>query len=104
MTKFYVKWQLNPLSTPSDPEERAKLWVSMLEMVKADMLAGRIKDWGNCADGSGGYAIREEASEAEFFTSILKWMPYVTFDAKPVITVDQTIESIKRAAAVVKRK
>jgi hypothetical protein len=47
MTKYYVKWQLNPMLPVEDPEERGKLWVKMLQMVKADMEAGRIKDWGN---------------------------------------------------------
>jgi len=104
MPKFYVKWQLNPLMIPPTPEERAKLWLSLLEMIKADMKAGKVKDWGNCCDGSGGYAIREEANEADLFAAMLRWVPYVSFDAKPVITVDQTVESIKKAAAAAKAK
>lgn len=99
MPKFYVKWQINPLMTPKTPEERGKLWLSMLEMSKADMQAGKVKDWGACADGSEGYAIREEASEADLFAGLMKWLPYANFDAKPVLTVDQMIESVKKAAA-----
>ena len=45
MPKFYIKWQLNPLATPATPEERVKLWLSMLEMVKDDFKTGRLKDW-----------------------------------------------------------
>ena len=99
MPKFFVKWQLNPLAIPADPEQRVKGWLSMLDAVKTDMQTGRIKDWGNCSDGSGGYAIVEASSEADLFTSLLKWMPYVSFDAKPVTTVDETIASIKKASA-----
>ena len=99
MTKYYVKWQLNPMLPVEDPEERGKLWVKMLQMVKADMEAGRIKDWGNCCDGSGGYSIMEAKSEEELFASILKWVPYVSFDATPVITVDQTLEQIMKLGA-----
>jgi hypothetical protein len=98
MPKFYVKWQLNPIATPADPEQRVKGWLSMLDAVKGEMQSGRMKDWGQCCDGSAGYCIIEAASETDVFTSLLKWMPYVNFDAKPVITVDQTIASIKKAS------
>jgi len=30
---------------------------------------------------------------------MLKWMPYVDFDVKPVLDVDQAIDAIKKAAA-----
>ena len=102
MPKFYVKWQLNPLATPPTPQERVGLWLKMLEMVKADMQAGKTRDWGQYADGSGGYALMDAASETELFTSLLKWMPYVSIDAKADMTADQTIESIKKVAAQVK--
>ncbi len=76
----------------------------MLEKVKTDMKNGRLVDWGNNADGSGGYSIREAANETDLFTWMLKWMPHVNFEVKPVLTVDQTIESIKKAATEAKRK
>ncbi|MCP8305069.1 MAG: hypothetical protein H3Z50_06365 [archaeon] len=81
---------------PADPKERVKNWLSMLEMVKADLKAGVLKDWGLCSDGSGGYGF-SELSEADLYTALLKWIPYVNFDIKPVLTVDQTIDSIKKA-------
>jgi hypothetical protein len=74
----------------------------MLEMVKADMQAGKTMDWGQYADGSAGYALMDAASETALFTSLLKWIPYVSFDAKAVLTVDQTIESIKKVDAQAK--
>jgi len=97
MSRFYLKWNLNYSATPSDPEQRVKLWLSMLEMVKADMKGGKLKDWGMCNNGDSGYAIYEEANDADLFTRLLKWMPYVTFDAKPVLTVDESIAAIKKA-------
>jgi len=98
MAKFYVRWQLSPLGTPPNPEERVKLWLSMLEMVKADLSAGLVKDWGMCSDASGGYAIIE-SSEVDLYTGLLKWIPHVSFDVKPVLAVDQVLESIKKATA-----
>jgi hypothetical protein len=88
MTKYHIKWQLNPLTTPEEPEKRVKLWISMLEMVKADLKSGRFMDWGAHSDINSGYCIGE-GSETDVFTSLLKWTPYVIFDVKPVLNVDQ---------------
>jgi len=93
-----MRWQLNPQFIPLDPKERATLWLKMLEMVKADMAAGVITKWGICYDASAGYAF-SKLSPQELYTALLKWMPYVEFDVKPVLNVDQVIESIKKAAA-----
>lgn len=97
MSKFYMKWQLNPQFIPTDPKEMAKLWLAMLDLVKADLKTGVIKEWGMCSDSSAGYAF-SELSEVDLNTALLKWMPYVQFDIKPVLNVDQTIASIKKAA------
>jgi hypothetical protein len=98
MAKFYMRWQLNPILIPTNPEERMKLWLSMLELVRADLKSGGLTDWGICSDSSAGYAFAE-TDEKTLHTTILKWIPHVNFDIKPVLTVDQTIDSIKRIAA-----
>jgi hypothetical protein len=102
MTKFYMRWHLNPMLIPTNPEERMKLWMSMLELVKADIKSGTMSDWGMCSDASGGYAFAE-TDEKTLHTTITRWMPYVIFDIKPVLSVDQIIESLKRAAAGAKK-
>jgi Domain of unknown function (DUF3303) len=103
MTKYLLKWKLNPLTTPEDPEKRVKLWVSMLEMVKASLKSGEFIDWGAYVDINGGYCIGE-GTEVEAFASMLKWTPYVIFDAKPVLSVDQAIGEINKAIAGSKPK
>ena len=97
MPKFYIRWELDPTKIPLDPEERTKHYLKMLDMVKADLKAGVLKDWGMCSDASGGYAF-SELSEVDLYTALLKWMPYVDFDIKPVLDVDQVIASLKKAA------
>ena len=104
MSKFYVRWQINPQMVPSAPEERRKLLVSMLEMSKQDMKAGKLKDWGNVPGESRGYSIMEEASETDLLTGLLRFMPSVTFEVRPVLTVDQTLEAYKKAAAAAQGK
>lgn len=103
MPKFYVKWWLEPTKVPTDAEQRIKGWSAMLEMVKADLNAGLTKDWGIAAGGDHGYSVNEAANEAELFTRLLKWIPYAHFEVVPVLTVDQAIEAIKKAAASTKR-
>jgi hypothetical protein len=73
----------------------------MLDMVKADLKTGAITDWGVCYNGSAGYAL-SELSEQDLYEAMLKWMPYVEFDVKPVLDVDQVIESMKKVAAAAK--
>jgi hypothetical protein len=102
MTRFYMRWQLDPLFTPHSPEERVKLWLTMLEMAKADLRSGSLTDWGICSDSSAGYCIAE-TDEKTLHATILKWMPYIRFDVKPVLTVDQVIANIKQVAAAAKK-
>lgn len=75
----------------------------MLEMIKADMNAGVTKDWGMTAGGECGHAISEAANEAELFTGLLKYIHYAHFEVVPVLTVDQTIESIRKAVAAAQK-
>jgi hypothetical protein len=97
-----MRWHLNHAFIPTNPEERVKLWMAMLEMVKADLKSGAIRDWGICSDDSGGYAFAE-TDEKTLHTTILKWIPYVSFNIKPVLTADQTMESIRQATAGAKK-
>ena len=104
MPKYYVKWEMKPQMTPAAPGETLKLLLSLLEMTKQDMQAGKVKDWGVVPGESCGYSIIERPSELDFATDSLKWMPYVKFEVKPVLTVDQATESIKKAAAAAQAK
>jgi hypothetical protein len=103
MPKYYHKWTMNPLEVPKSPEERMKLWQSMLEMMKADMKTGVVKDWGMTSDLSEGYVIMEFANDMEQAAYVLKWIPAMNVVVKPVLTVDQCLEILKKAAASMKR-
>jgi hypothetical protein len=95
MTKYLVKWQKNESLMPQDPVMMAKLQLSLLEGAKADLKSGKIIDWGSYSDASGGYLI-VEGNESDLFNGILKYYPYISFDAKPVLSVDQVIEAINK--------
>ena len=98
MTKYHIKWLMNLSMIPEDPEKRAKLWLSMLEMIKSNLKSGNMIDWGEYCDLSGGYTLAE-GTEADILGELMKWTPYVIFDVKPVLSVDQVIATINRAVA-----
>jgi hypothetical protein len=103
MTKYYVKWTMNPLELPKSPEERMKLWQLMAEMTKADMKAGIVKEWGITTDLNEGFSIIEFANETEAAAYTLKWIPALNVVAKPFLTVEQGEEALKKAMASMKK-
>lgn len=99
MTKFFIKWWVNVEKLPKTPQEIGKLNLDMLNSVKADMRDDpRLVDWGQFGNGACGYSIAE-MSEQEIFGKMLKYMPVIGFELSPVLSVDQTIEEIMKAAA-----
>ncbi|MGA2682597.1 MAG: DUF3303 family protein [Candidatus Bathyarchaeia archaeon] len=103
MTKYYVKWTVNPLEIPKNPEERMKLWQSALEMVKADMKAGIVKEWGFAADSSEGFGITEFANETDHAAYALKWIPVLNSVDKPVLSVDECLEVFQKLTTSMKK-
>jgi hypothetical protein len=98
MTKFFIKWWVNVEKLPNTPQEAGMLHMQMLEMVKADMRDHNITDWGQFGNGANGYCIGE-MSEQEAFNLMLKYVPVIGFHLMPVLSVDQTIDELKKAAA-----
>ncbi len=101
MSKFYIKWWKNQHTIPTNPEEQAKLWMTLLAWVRADLKAGMFSEWGACCDAGSGYCIAE-GDEVSLQSHILKYQPFIIFSIKPVLSADQTIESINRAVAAAK--
>jgi hypothetical protein len=103
MTKYFSSWHLNPMLIPSDPEERMKLWMRLLEKVKADLKSGCMLDWGVAADLSGGYAIME-TDEMGVLADAAGYRPFIFGEIKPVLTPDQVAEVLKRMMAAAKSR
>jgi len=104
MARYYLQWETKESVTATDPVKGAKLALSLLEMVKQDMQAGRTKDWGFIPGESRGYSIVEAPSELDLAIGMMKWAPYLKFEVKPVLTLDQNVESFKKGAAGAKVK
>jgi len=102
MPKFFIKWTMNQPACPATPEERAKVYQSLLTMVKADLNSGRLTDWGVFVGGHEGYSI-SELSEADLFTAQLRYDPYVIFEVSPTLSTEQVMESMMKAAAAAQK-
>ena len=102
MTKFYMKWKMNPMTVPGDPAERVKYWLALLEGVKAQLKSGQLLDWGITCDSNEGYCFAE-SDETSLHATVVTWLPYIQFDIKPVIGVDDVIANVKKAAAAGKK-
>jgi hypothetical protein len=96
VSKYYVKWTMNPLEIPKNPEERMKAWQLATQMVRDGMKSGSVKDWGMTTDLSKGYAIVEGANETDVAAYLGMWIPILNVVAKPVLTVDQTTETLQK--------
>ena len=103
MTKFKIEWEKNPSMMPDDTVKMVKINLSLLEMVKADLKSGKLADWGVYCNAFSGYCFIE-GTEADIMPTLLRYMPYVLFDVKPAINVDQAIEAINKAVAESKPK
>lgn len=96
MPKYYVKWTINPLEIPKNPEEKLKAWQMATQLVKDGMKSGPVKDWGMTTDLSEGYSILEAANETDLAAYLGMWIPTLSLVAKPVLTVDQTAETLQK--------
>jgi hypothetical protein len=72
--------------------------LKVIEMVKPDLDAGKMTDWGSFSNGKDGYAIIE-GSEDDVFATMYKFMPVISYEVFPVLSADQYVEGIKRGVA-----
>jgi hypothetical protein len=93
---------MNPMTVPADPGERIKYWLSLLEGVQAQLKSGELTDWGITCDSNEGYCFAE-TDEKNLHATVVKWFPYIQFNIKPVISVDQVIANAQKAASAAKK-
>jgi len=94
MTKFHIEWKGNVSMSSEEYANLPTITLSLLEMVKDSVKSNKVTDWGTYCDLRTGYMIME-GTQDEIMPELLKYMPYVLFDVKPVVNVDQAIEAIK---------
>ena len=94
MARYILLWELDTTRTPDDPKERQKQWRTFQDMVVKQLESGEFKDWGLYIGGGKGFAIVEGTEmDAARITNI--YFPYVTFDVRQIISIEQAIENTK---------
>jgi len=99
MTPYLILWKVNTQALPANIDESLKLLQETNAWMKAEMASGNIKDYGEYVDGSGGYAVAVTDDITKLYSGLMEFWPYVEFDTKPVITIDQTIDWTNKAIA-----
>ena len=94
MAKYLILWELDTSRMPEDPKERGAAWTMMTDMIKQDMKAGTIGDFGSYVGGGIGYSVAE-GSELEIAQLMQKFVPFVQFEVHQVMAVDQIAELAK---------
>jgi hypothetical protein len=83
-----MEWELDPTKIPISPQERAKAWLPMVQMVKQDIQSGLLKEWGAYIGEGKGFGVFV-GSEEEANKMAQKYIPFVRFNTHPAGTVDQ---------------
>ena len=104
MAKWLVCWSVDWSIMPQDAADRIKRQMMMLQMVKADLASGTMTDFGIRSGESSGYGITGDLSEVALNAWLLKWSPYVTFEANPVVDADQQLEALQNLVEMMKKK
>jgi len=94
MGKYLILWELNLDKAPDDPKERGAGWLAMMEMIKEEIKEGRTTDWGCFVGETKGYTVGEQ-SDVELAKELQRYFPFVTFEVRPVMSVDQIAEVAK---------
>ena len=94
MAKYLLLWELNRDKMPDDPKVRGEGWAMMLEMIKQDLEAGIDTDWGCFVGETKGYTV-SESDPVELMKLMQRFAPYVVFEARQVLSVDDVIEVAK---------
>ena len=96
MTKFFVKWWTDTSRMPDAPQEAVQRVMKRLEMVKADLTSGKLKEWGTF-NGLNGYGIIE-GTEQDVLSTMLKYMQTILYEVYPILSADDAIAVMMKAA------
>ena len=103
MVKWLILWKMREQYYSLSKEEHAKASLLLREMTLADLKAGSPwKDWGGKTGSDEGYGLLE-GTEAEVNESLVKYSPYVSFEATPVVSMPQLAEAAKKRAVSIKK-
>lgn len=94
MAKYLVLWEIDSSRVPVNAKETATAWLAFVELVKAAIQRGFMKDWGIFPGELKGYAV-VEGTEMAVMTGLTKSVPYVKHEVRAVASLAQVEEAMK---------
>ena len=89
-----ILWEMNETLLPTDPEERVKLTMSFLEIVKKDVDSGELKMYGVSPAVVRGFVVSEQDPKV-IYSKAMMFCPYAKFEVIPILSVDEAIDELK---------
>ena len=94
MARCLLLWKLDTARIPDDPKVRQKQWRTLQDMVVKQLKTGELKDWGLYIGGNKGFAIIE-GTEMDVLKLTTVYIPFVSFEAIQIASIEQVIENTK---------
>lgn len=94
MAKYFCTWEVDMSKLPTDPKELMGMQMKMLENTKQGLDTGQMIDWGSFVGEFKGYGIAEGTAK-DMAKATAQFAPYVIFNFKEVLSVDEVLETIK---------
>jgi hypothetical protein len=94
MGKYLVLWEIVESKVPINRKDIAMGWAVLASMVKEDFKKGLTKDWGAFTGEDKGYAILE-GNPLDVAKALNQYAPFVEFNVKEVLKIDDVQEIIK---------
>ena len=94
MGKYLLLWEIDPARIPVDLKERGGKFGALMKVIKQDMKAGILRDWGLFVGENHGYSV-VQGTEVEVIKAIQRYTPFVFFASHPIASVNQAGEMIK---------
>ena len=94
MTKYLLQWEVVRERLADDPKTIARGFQGLVSLVKQDLEAGKMKDWGAIPGDQRGYCT-VEGNERDVLGLTLRYAPFVKFHVHPVVDVREISEFLK---------
>ncbi|MCC6394580.1 MAG: hypothetical protein IT167_28550 [Bryobacterales bacterium] len=92
MARYLLLWELDNTRIPEDLEKRKAMHQGFQEIVRQQMKAGEISQWGACAGEARGFCIVDGSAE-DVHKLTGRWIPWVSFQAREVLSIEQVINA-----------
>jgi hypothetical protein len=94
MARYLVLWEIDTTKTPEDPKAKKAQYLAFGDLVKKQLQEGAVKEWGLFLGSAEGYNIFE-GSNVELQTLIGMWTPFIRFNTRELMTIDEVIKANK---------